>query len=141
MCRLRHLRGWLSAVLALALVASSLGMAMARAASATATLATTSAGAAAASPTTVVDTVLGPVLICHQPSGTQAPATPADGCDHCVMCLALAGAVLTGLVTSGTLAMPAVASTVRFLAEPRSQRARSWPPGGVGSRAPPLGIV
>lgn len=118
------MRAWLTALLALALTAGSFGAA--------------SAGMRAPGSRPVVDSLLGPLLICHQSDDAGRGAGPSgdDVCASCALCAALALSA----------AFPAHHETMRVewpeLVSPRhvvrlGLLAADWPPGGLGSRAPP----
>lgn len=128
MSRSQGIRAWLTALLALAMIAGSLGVAFAR------------AGAAGGSGS-IIDSVLGAVPICHHATGSAdtGSAPNDDGAvDHCPLCLLLASVALAALALLGCLAAPfSSAACVGRHAVAARLRAE-WPPGGVGSRAPPL---
>lgn len=124
----RPLRAWLGVLLALAMIAGGIGASFAR-------------GAAAGGSGTIIDSVLGAIPICHQTAGDTSgdggqPAPNAG--DHCPLCLLLTGIGLLALALLGILAAPLATGPSRRLLPAVPGLADDWPPGGLGSRAPPL---
>lgn len=127
MSRSQGIRAWLTALLALAMIAGSLGVAFAR-------------GGAAGGSGSIIDSVLGAVPICHHAAGSaDAGSGPNDGAaDHCPLCLLLASVALAALALLGCLAAPLSTAASGGHDETTARLRAEWPPGGVGSRAPPL---
>lgn len=117
MSRSQGIRAWLTALLALALIAGSLGVVFAR-------------GGAAGGSGSIIDSVLGAVPICHHAAGSaDAGSGPNDGAvDHCPLCLLLASMALAALALLGCLASPfSSAASVGRHAVAASLRTE-WPP-------------